>query len=732
MVLCLDIVMGQQIKGFCIDKTTQKPISYGYVMAKQSAVLTNEDGKFILPCTFNGYDTITFKAIGYKIERKPVRCGETNVLIALEPEALQMSSVVITAGKFAQKIEDVTVSMQIMEGKKIAQNNSLSADDALDRMPGVNVINGQINIRGGSGFSYGAGSRALVMVDDMPLLSADAGDVKWNYIPIENVEQVEVLKGASSALQGSSALSGVVNFRTKRSSSTPQTMFSTFFGVYNAPQAGFVNPAMGSKTPLFQTGFSASDLRKIGKHELVTGLFGLYDKGYRVGEHFKRIRASLNYRYLFNNTKWAAGLNLTGMRDSTGSFLFWDDKSRAFFPDTGSNNLILSYRYNIDPWVTHYVGTNKYTYKGRIFGTQNINNNALLSSNAYLIYNEFQAQHQPKIKTLDQLVITEGIVNIYNIIQGGNLYGNRFSNNNAAYLQADAKKGRLNVSFGVRAETFAMSNQFLRRYMLFRSGVNYKVSKATWLRGSWGQGYRNPSVAERYVFAQSGGLLVLPNPSLIPEKGRSFEVGLRQLYKFQGLNGFIDVAYFNTKYFNLIEFIFGLAPPAPNMPAVQGFQSKNITDANIKGVEVTAGAAYTIGKTNLTFQGGYTYLNPIDMKAPDTSATSKFLKYRYKHLVRLDVAWVKGKWNIGANIRYNSFMVNIDPVFNQAIDGVESFRNQFNKGDLIIDMRGGYAITNKLKCAIVLRNILNRMYMIVPGNIGQPRTQVLQLQWQIQ
>ena len=54
----------------------------------------------------------------------------------------------------------------------------------------------------------------MVLVDDMPLISGDAGQVQWKLIATENINQVEVIKGASSALYGSSALNGVINIRT--------------------------------------------------------------------------------------------------------------------------------------------------------------------------------------------------------------------------------------------------------------------------------------------------------------------------------------------------------------------------------------------------------------------------------------------------------------------------------------------------------------------------------------
>ena len=106
-------------------------------------------------------------------------------------------------------------------------------EDAIDFIPGVSIIDGQANIRGGSGWSYGAGSRVQLLVDDLPQLTADANDVKWNFLPVENLEQIEVIKGASSVLFGSSALNGVINIRTAYPRDTPIAKINFFAGFYD-------------------------------------------------------------------------------------------------------------------------------------------------------------------------------------------------------------------------------------------------------------------------------------------------------------------------------------------------------------------------------------------------------------------------------------------------------------------------------------------------------------------
>ena len=134
--------------------------------------------------------------------------------IFLEQDSEQLKTVVVSAGRFEQNLEEITVSMEVMKPSLIENKNTTNIETAIDQVPGVNITDGQANIRGGSGWSYGAGTRVLVMVDDMPLISGDAGQAQWSLIATENINQVEIIKGASSALYGSSALNGVINIRT--------------------------------------------------------------------------------------------------------------------------------------------------------------------------------------------------------------------------------------------------------------------------------------------------------------------------------------------------------------------------------------------------------------------------------------------------------------------------------------------------------------------------------------
>ena len=139
--------------------------------------------------------------------------------------------------------------MEVIKPSLIENKNTTNIQTAVDQIPGVNITDGQANIRGGSGWSYGAGTRVLVMVDDMPLISGDAGQAQWSLIATENINQVEIIKGAASALYGSSALNGIINIRTAFPSQREIdknrlpgfTKINTHFGLIDKPKRAELN-----------------------------------------------------------------------------------------------------------------------------------------------------------------------------------------------------------------------------------------------------------------------------------------------------------------------------------------------------------------------------------------------------------------------------------------------------------------------------------------------------------
>src|ERR1035437_5800918 len=226
------------IKGSISDfKTKETIVGASVVVDNATGTATDINGFYFFKMPA-GKHKIEFKYIGYKSQIKNIVAKENDTLranVVLEADSKNLDIVVVSAGKFEQKLSDVTVSMEVTTPSLIEHKAATSIDKAVDQVPGVNMMDGQANIRGGAGWSYGAGSRVLIMVDEMPMLTAHQGDANWSFLPIENCEQVEVIKGASSALFGSSAMNGVINFRTGYAKDEPETKIIVSGGAYDKP-----------------------------------------------------------------------------------------------------------------------------------------------------------------------------------------------------------------------------------------------------------------------------------------------------------------------------------------------------------------------------------------------------------------------------------------------------------------------------------------------------------------
>src|SRR5712692_3678859 len=90
-----------------------------------------------------------------------------------------------------------------------------TVEEAIDHVAGLQFVNGQINIRGSTGYIQGLNSRVLLTVDGVPMNQGDRGGIDWDLLAVDEIESVDILKGAGSALYGSAALGGVVNVTTR-------------------------------------------------------------------------------------------------------------------------------------------------------------------------------------------------------------------------------------------------------------------------------------------------------------------------------------------------------------------------------------------------------------------------------------------------------------------------------------------------------------------------------------
>lgn len=715
------------VNGRVTDASTKEPLPGVYITYGRHLGTTSDPNGFYLISADPGKLTITFQFLGYLSVKKELTV-EPNDTISLDIElgmsVREIGQIVVSAGKIEQKVAELTVSMDVIRSSFLSANHITDAQEVLNKTPGIEVMDGQASVRGGSGFSYGAGSRVLALIDGLPVLSADAGNIKWQFLPLENISQVEIIKGASSVLYGSSALNGIINFRQSDASNLPESRFYIEAGIYDKP--GNRDWKWWS-SPRFLASGSISHLQKSGNNSIgISGAF-LGDNGYRRLNDEKLGRISLRFKHnsaRISGLTWGVNLN-SGYTDKR-DFVLWENAQDGALKQSESTAVQLHGDFiAVDPYFSFSkAGRFRHDLKIRIQSTRNrFPDSEKNNSDAVSAYSEYQAWYKSG-KNLD---ITAGIVENYGSITS-NFYGDHTSLNLAGYAQAEYKPlTRLKGVAGVRIEQFTLDGIHDRIVPVFRAGVNFQAADFTFLRLSFGQGYRYPSVAEKYASTTLGSVKIFPNPDVQPEKGWNSEIGVKQGMVFGNIKGQVDLSAFLTRNSSLIEYVFSMyTDPETGIPDY-GFKASNVEQSRILGSEIEFILNTTTGSVHTSVTGGYTFISPLEYNINSHKTTGVYLKYRRKHSANVNISSSWKKFEAGLSLYARSGILNIDDVFLNSmtretiLPGFYDYWLEHNKGYLTLDLNTGFKISDQLNVSLMIKNLTNKEYMGRPGDIQPQR-----------
>lgn len=919
-LICSAAIYGQTVTGYVYDAKTSEPlpgvnVSYKY-KGELKGVLSDFDGKYSIDVPVDAV-ILLFSYVGYETENCPLVISgkETvhqNIFMKVQVELL--NEVVVSVGRFEQKLSDITVSMDVIKPEDISRQSPKDLRAVLGTISGVDITDKQPSIRSGSGWTYGVGSRSQIMVDGMSILTPGVGEINWNTIPMENIQQVEVIKGASSVLYGSSALNGLINVRTTRPGLDPQTTISAYAGVYGTPDnkdyrwwsKDFwkedkydVKPLLretilyGVRNPMY-SGLDFSHARRIGSFDVSAGMNIFSDEGYREGDYNKRMRVGGNLTYHHPEINLLNyGFNINFMSNQFGDFFIWRSDKEAYRRSPLTNMGREANILYIDPFF-NYTNPNNNTshkFKGRFYyKSDNIVNSTsdqsivdiarnmgvkdiekwiadpagtldsywqqispqllppLLNNDWRGVLNTLPGISQTLFPTATQadyidLVswvmnnrplpiepggpgLTEWVLNTISpaekqvptdktysyffdyqfskryetaMLTTGVTYehvgadshvtSTHRSDNIAGFFQYDDKFfDKLNLSLGVRFEYYRVDSHYREAETqifgtdipvkpVFRGGLNYQLADYTFLRASFGQGYRYPSITEKFIVKDIGGVGAYPNKNLKPEQGYNAEIGVKQAYKFGPFMGYFDLAAFYTYYKDMIEFDFGLIDPDPkndyrfitNLAEVGGIIANgdipyigvkfaNVSRARIYGIDFSMNGFCDINPSlKLVYSLGYVYAEPRDVKANERNAmeeantdplamksksnTSKYLKYRQKNTIKasFDLQWER--FSIGTNMMWKSktlavdyFMVDerqkmdtdiMDYVRYMIFGDLHNYWKNNNKPFFTMDFRMGAQVTKQVHIQCILNNLTNKEYSIRPMDVSAPRTVVI-------
>ncbi len=508
---------------------------------------------------------------------------------------VETREVVVSATKTPVPSSQVTSAVEVITEEDLQKQKFKTVVDALRLSQGLAVFssggpgtNATVRIRGGSS------AQTLVLIDGAIVNSATIGEYNFANLTTDNIERIEILRGAQSMLWGSDAMGGVINIVTKKGTGTPQANAFFEYGSFSSLREG--GQVSGQKGPVdFSfalsrwdfTGFSAVNYRR-GASE--RDAFRNWQASSKVGITLPH-EGRLEFSFRWLNSDIQLDNISTPAQDVFGS-------------KTRDQELIYTgvYDQRVTNWWSQKITMAREQDEALFLpGTLQRNLTTGVLSKPFGSPNETRTvsnriEVQENFQVWKPLLLTAG----YQLRdqQGENDTGlsNKIVRSNAGFAQAQLNLwDRVFGTAGVRQDS----------YNVFGNATTYRATAGyfhpetnTKLRSSYSTGFRAPTINQLF-FPQFG------NPNLGPEKSQSFDAGVDQ--KLVGERVRLSAGYFWNRYRDLIV-------TSLNDPACAPFSTflacpRNVGAAVTKGWETSAAVVLVQDRPfvkSLELQGQYT------------------------------------------------------------------------------------------------------------------------------
>ncbi|HLQ23172.1 MAG TPA: TonB-dependent receptor [Gemmatimonadales bacterium] len=660
------------------------------------ATTTGTNGRFGFADVAPGRYGLAVAAVGYVADSLPdvtVTSGDTaRVVVAMRPAAVDLPGIVVTASRAPERVEDAPASVAVLSHDEVIARNVNTVDGALAFVPGV-AFNGpgQMDIRGSTGSAGGIGSRVLTLIDGHPALSGDGGEIIFEALPLLDLDQIEVVKGAASALYGSNALGGVVNLVTSSVGDRPETVVRAHIGFYQVPtQYQFTNDALNAQGLSLQHSrrFGSVGVRITADRETSDG----FQQNGQYGRWFLRTKLTSAPEAAH---PWDA--YVIWSRNDAGDFLAWRSQSQPFEVTPGSLGDRSVYSFLLAGATVTPIATSSTLLRVSPYLNHNSNQN---------YFSENQDYHDAtRGGTTVQLSLSAGARHALTL--GADGAGTRVSSNflGTPWLWDGAVFGQDEVTlgggfkgaFGARLD-YHDTNEGESEFSLNpKLGLVWHKSDRLSARVSVARGYRAPSAIEQFVSTVQFGFRVVPNPALHGEHAWTGELGTAAQPA-----GWLttDATLFWSEYRDLIGP--GLALARDGLVA----QFQNVSRARVRGLDLAAHS--TLLPERLDLSASYLFLDTRDLD------TQFALPYRSRHNLTGTLEVLRGLFDV--DLRWRS---RVEQVLAYPLDPRGAIT--------IVDLRAAYRILGTVVQAKV-GNLFQNVYADVQERVpGAPRSLSLTL-----
>jgi len=550
-----------------------------------------------------------------------------------------LEEIIVTTGtKTERKLLDVPVRTEVVTKKELEQTHARDLAEGLKNVPGLLLK----TIHGKSGQEVWLqgldADRVLVLIDGRPVTASTGSSVDLSQISIGDIDHIEIVKGAISALYGSEAMGGVVNIITSRSNKPFSYSFVADTGTYGNKNVSNTFNDKHIKVDLTRNVKNwhvrvTADIRDKDGTDLDKSTWSF------EGDAGTKANISAEFDYTFDSG-FKVGLKPTYYKEDL------ERNFSSFAPGVGEikkvkgeiatrKNITLSLDKSFDngakltSWIIHEKfndNTNQNTLstpeldqkrngqhgftKGEIQWDQPIGDNQLITVGLAALESSLQ-QTQTRINSGKVIIVEE-------------TKGKKKRTNTEFYIQDDiflSDKLELLPGFRYQNDSDFGSHTAPRINLMYTP--EWSDNFSTKIRFGLGKGYRVPTLKNRhYLFDHSAlGYMVLGNPKLTPETSTSTTIGieLAKSGKFQ-----VDLSAFHNDIKDLIDTDLDEKESAKTGLSI--YRYTNVGKAKTKGFDLSSHYTFT---PKLSGNASYSYLKTEDVE------TGKELTSRPSHQVKL-------------------------------------------------------------------------------------------------
>ena len=598
---------------------------------------SNSKGEFSLNVQKDKVYKLRVSYLGYTPRLITVPAsGHPPLKIKLQPSETALNELVVTGSRYERQLKDVPVITRVISREEIETVNPVDFTTLLEyTLPGIQFYYNTMSQVPEITYQ-GMDAKAVLFLLDGERISGESGDSNIDYsrFNINDIERIEVVRGAASTLYDSRAIGGVINIITKKSvrpfTASMHTRYAGKKGQSYSASAG-VNLHRFSSLTSFGWRKRDSYLVKDeqGKQKEIINPDGSVTKSKTdpiafniYGYSIMDISQKLSYNFTDRFTGSARISYYTNKRDKYDNARYYQryrdlilsGKLKWQFAD--NQNLDLSYIRD------NYIKDNVYVDDDeRVYGNVN--------STIRLYYTGMFGKH-----TLSGGVdlLREDMKHHF-MKDTATVHMKQYS----FCLQDDWQlTDKMNVVVGVRGD----KGGSYRLHFTPKVSVLYRPLKTITLRAGYSQGYRIPNLKELYQEFNMGGMgiMMYGNKDLKPEEGTQISASVE--YDYKGLN--LSVSTYHNRYKNKISYEYISPGKSWNMKYVNALNVKTTV------VEVTANYKLPFG---LRFSGGYSYVYDYDERdgynmswvRPHSARLSSVYKHRFgktTESVAFNTSWV--------------------------------------------------------------------------------------------